>query len=110
MGQAGPYLRRTSNGYMHWCPACEAYHAIAVDAPQANGAQWSFNGDFDKPTFSPSIKCFTVYDENDRPLPAGQERVLCHYHIKDGQIQFCKDNPHKLNGKTVPLPALEDRG
>ena len=62
MGQAGKFLRRvgaadghTAGGYAHWCPACEEMHAFAVDKPFSNGAKWTFDGNLDAPTFSPSM-------------------------------------------------------
>jgi hypothetical protein len=88
-------------GYYHWCPACNEPHGIAVSRPNRSGARWSFNGNFDKPTFAPSVKCTTT-DED------GVERTLCHYFITDGNVVFCNDNPHAMNGKTVALPNYPD--
>ena len=31
------------------------------------------------------------------------EKTLCHLFITDGQIKFCGDCVHDLNGTTVPL-------
>src|SRR6202012_3076274 len=42
-------------GYGHWCPGCGYGHEINVDAPNSSGAKWSFDGNFQRPTFSPSI-------------------------------------------------------
>ncbi len=90
MGQLGRYLRRMPNGYAHWCPGCQELHAFAVDQPLSNGARWSFNGDIEKPTFSPSMNY------------VGH----CHYTITAGMIQFHGDSVHALKGQTVPLPEL----
>jgi Family of unknown function (DUF6527) len=92
---------------LHWCPGCEEVHAINIG--NNGGPVWTFNGDYERPTFSPSILCFTTYDEGDdendpKPLPAGQRRTLCHYFIRDGKIEFCGDSPHALAGQTVDLP------
>ena len=83
-------------GYHHWCPACNEPHGIATAERNRCGAIWSFDGILDKPTFHPSIRCFTTED--------GKERTICHYFITGGMIQFCGDNPHALNGQTVTLP------
>jgi Family of unknown function (DUF6527) len=83
-------------GYYHYCPACHEPHGIAVKQRNRSGARWSFNGDMERPTFAPSIKCFTIVE--------GKQHTLCHYFIRDGMIEFCNDNPHALNGQTVPLP------
>ena len=82
-------------GYYHWCPACNEAHGISIKAGQR--PRWMFNGNLDKPTFTPSVRCFTT-EEN------GTQRTICHYFITNGEIVFCGDNPHALNGKTVALP------
>lgn len=85
--------------HAHWCPACKAMHDIAVEQPFANGASWSFNGDGDRPTFSPSVNCSWG------PFPDGRiER--CHYFVKAGKIQYCGDCTHSLAGQTVDLPDV----
>jgi hypothetical protein len=77
----------------HWCPGCGELHRIDVNAANPNtGSQWTWDGNVDIPTFSPSINI------------VGR----CHYFIVAGQIQFCKDSRHKLAGQTVDLPDLPD--
>jgi len=106
MGVKGKF--RTAQGGMlyHWCPGCDELHGFRVEPGQ--GPVWQFDGDYERPTVSPSILCFTTYDDADdpQPLPNGQRRTLCHYFIKGGMIEFCGDSPHALAGKTVPLPDL----
>jgi hypothetical protein len=97
-----------------WCPGCNEAHAITT-AP----GRWSFNGDADRPTFSPSIlvrsghyaldrppgNCwcdFAARYPGDGPVPFKCER--CHSFVTDGQIQFLDDCTHELAGQTVPLP------
>lgn len=87
-------------GYHHWCPACDEPHGIATAKRNRLGAIWSFNGNLDCPTFHPSIRCFTTEH--------GKQITLCHYFITNGQIVFCNDNPHALNGQTVELPDWPD--
>lgn len=105
MSAPSPYLRRTESGYMFRCPGCDEAHHYAVDKPQPNGAQWSFNGDVNKPTFSPSllIKTGRAVDPNFVP-EEGDPPEVCHLFVTDGQVQFCSDSTHKLAGQTVPLP------
>ena len=90
---------------LHWCPGCDNPHGILIENAQGHPI-WTFDGNYDSPTFSPSIRCFTTEttDDDDKPLPAPVQRTLCHYFIKAGQIEFCGDSPHKLAGQTVPLP------
>jgi hypothetical protein len=109
MGAIGTKLRSArgadgSHQLMHWCPGCDEPHGIRIEGP--SGPKWSFNGNYDRPTFAPSILCFTTEttDDDDKPLPAPVRRTLCHYHVRDGRIEFCGDSPHKLTGQTVDLP------
>lgn len=81
-------LRFGENGHtMFWCPGCDGPHALSV-AP----GRWTWNGDADRPTFSPSVR---VFDHTG---------TLCHSFITDGQIAFLSDCKHALAGQTVPLP------
>jgi len=78
----------------HWCPGCEATHQIAVVQPFRNGARWSYDGNHEAPTFSPSIN-------------VGPGSMLqCHYFIRSGRIEFCGDCHHGLKGQTVDLPPI----
>lgn len=75
--------------YHIFCPGCKYIHAMS---PEIH----TFNGDFDKPTFSPSLLC------NWDP-----EKV-CHSFIREGFIQFLMDCSHSLKGQTVELPEMTD--
>ena len=88
---------------MHWCPGCDEPHGIRISG---GPPVWNFDGNYDRPTFGPSIRCFTTEttDDNDKPLPAPLQRTLCHYFIKGGRIEYCGDSPHRLAGETVELP------
>ena len=83
-------------GQIFWCPGCKSAHAVNTSGPR-----WNYNGNPDKPTFSPSI--LVTYDgvdagHNDAP-PA-----RCHSFVTDGRIQFLGDCTHKLAGQTVEIP------
>lgn len=116
MGQAGKFLRRigaedgySSGGYAHYCPACQEMHAFAVDKPFRNGAQWTFDGNLDAPTFSPSMNIRT----GPRPtVPVGRLDAgkidVCHYFLKAGRLQYLGDCTHAMSGQTVPLPELPE--
>jgi hypothetical protein len=102
-------IRRAEGGiFTFFCPACECAHGVT------NG--WSFNFDFKKPTFTPSIlvRGYTISPEGramiDRgePVPPGMDEypgtpTVCHSFVRDGNIEFLTDCTHKLAGKTVPL-------
>lgn len=72
------------HGHMIFCPGCKNAHVF--------DNRWSFNGDFDKPTFRMSM------------LVNGSGRgVRCHSFVTDGKIQFLSDCDHELKDKTVDL-------
>lgn len=82
-------------GWMHFCPACNGMHYIAVENPLSNGAKWTFNGDQALPTFHPSVLVFYT--------PEHHDKGRCHYFIEAGKIRYCGDCTHVLAGKTVDL-------
>lgn len=84
-------LRDTGDGaILHWCPGCKSRHIIETLEPNGNGAVWSWDGNAEAPTFSPSINI------------VGR----CHYFIRAGMIEFCGDSRHHLAGQVVPLPDI----
>ena len=103
-------IRRTrpvegSGGYFIRCPGCENHHYIAVEKPLPNGAKWTFNGDLEKPTFSPSLLVrVPIFREGQ---PAG-DRTRCHSFIRNGQIQYLSDCSHELASQTVDLPNVDE--
>lgn len=54
-----------------------------------------FNGDADKPTFSPSL----MYNF----IPGR----ICHSFVTDGRIQYLDDCTHPLARQTIDLPEIE---
>ena len=100
MAQVSKYLRKSSVGYIHYCPGCEDMHHFYTNGKMH--ANWSFNGNVEKPTFEPSMRVFSSA-RNGKP-----ERTWCHYFLRDGVIEFLDDSSgHKLRGK-VPLPELPE--
>jgi len=79
------------------CPGCEFLHVIRITG--GGHPCWSFNGDLDKPTVSPSILVTSQWKGAD---------TVCHSFIADGMIQFLDDCTHKFAGQTVPIPDWED--
>lgn len=78
--------------YLFWCPGCEEAHIFTVRTDGGRPA-WSFDGNMQSPTFSPSL----LYPD---------KKPLCHLFLRDGRIEFLGDCGHALAGKTVPLPDL----
>lgn len=86
-------------GLMFWCPGCDGCHQINHGA--GPGARWGWNGDVDKPTFTPSI--LVQYNGADADTKDGIPSV-CHSFVTDGRIQFLSDCTHALAGQTVDIP------
>jgi hypothetical protein len=86
---------------MIFCPGCRCGHSIHAKPAKSpyNGATWDFNGDYDRPTFSPSV--LVTRDWGHKPL-------VCHSFVRDGKIQFLSDSQHALAGQTVELPDLDN--
>lgn len=76
--------------YVFFCPGCQEYHWIRTRGPKPN---WSFDGNLDCPTVSPSILCC-------KDDPARR----CHSYVRAGRIEFLGDCGHRLAGQAVELP------
>lgn len=97
----------TKAGIGHWCPGCESAHVIYTKNP--GGPTWTWDGNVDAPTCTPSVRCFTRFDEDGKPLPDNGERTLCHYVLTAGVINYCGDcGYHGLSNQQVPLPDFSD--
>lgn len=96
--QGNHRIWRSDSGHylVHGCPGCDEHHLI----PDYEGsrARWTFDGDFERPTLSPSVKHdWTV---------KGEAPHVCHYFLRAGRIEYCGDSTHHLAGKTVDLPEV----
>jgi len=115
-------LRALEGGRLGFhCPGCDSMHVVNVN-PATNPC-WGFNGDYERPTFTPSVlvrwghhvpgvggrgpdsRCQFGCDdpEDGNPACCG----VCHSFVTDGQIQFLGDCTHALAGQTVPLTSDE---
>lgn len=110
-----------SGTYEIHCPGCKHTHQVYTKPVPGVNAQWGFNGDVDRPTFSPSLlirsghhvpgfqpgeRCWCSYNAENPDSPAPFACGVCHSFIVDGNIQFLNDCTHSLAGQTVPLPQL----
>lgn len=81
----------------YWCPACDSMYSVPAE-------YWNWNKDVDKPTLSPSVRMTT------RPFPEGTGQVeCCHYHVREGFIEYCGDCTHSITGQKVELPDLDTK-
>jgi hypothetical protein len=107
----------TDNGLMFWCPGCNEAHRIRHG--DSSRPCWTWNGDAEKPTFTPSVLVTSGhYMHGDTPgncycdvkqrIPDWEDNgwkcIRCHSFVTDGQIQFLSDCSHAMAGQTVPLP------
>jgi len=74
-------------GHAIFCPGCNEVHVLDT--------RWTFNGNYDAPTFQPSLL-----------VAANEPARRCHSFITDGKIQFLGDSYHALKGQTVELPLF----
>lgn len=110
MSQVSSKLRRGTDGYFHYCPACKEAHRL----PDS----WQFNGNLEVPTFTPSFRHEGFITEKDstgkwtgawvRDGNGNTIPFVCHYIITNGQISYCGDCTHEMRGQVIPLPDLPD--
>ena len=89
----------TPEGWMINCPYC-GWHVIP------NKRNWKFNGNYEKPTFTPSI------DETSNPPGHKDYRPdvptrRCHFTITDGKMTLHKNCTHGLKSTTVDMKPFE---
>lgn len=102
-------LEKLFYGIVIHCPGCNGSHLLPVnwlpegeseESPRVEGKpHWSFDGNFDQPTFHPSLLIrYTI---------AGEGEHVCHTMIQGGRIQYLGDCTHALKGQTVDLPEMD---
>lgn len=113
----------TSDGRLRFhCPGCEEEHVVAVG--RSEHPVWTFNGNLERPTLTPSVLVRSGHHLHEPPVPGNcacdfQERfpdeepwkwpcTRCHSFVRDGRIEFLSDCTHALAGQTVDLPELPE--
>ncbi len=106
-------IHRADDGsLLWWCVACDCAHGGTPD-------RWTFNGDEEHPTFSPSFlvrsghyipghtgDCWCKWDAKHPDEPSGFQCGVCHTFVRDGKIQYLADCTHVYAGKTVEMVAF----
>lgn len=111
MSIASAKFRRWANpetaqeGLTYWCQGCNEAHGIRTKGPGA----WSWNGDLEKPVFTPSV--LTTWTQ--RPEGAAPIEHRCHTFVgcngaQPGEVIFLGDCTHALAGTVQPFPDLPD--
>tara|TARA_B100001146_G_C15827368_1_gene283525 strand:- start:11 stop:346 length:336 start_codon:yes stop_codon:yes gene_type:complete len=99
-------LHKSHRGTAYFsCPACNSIHFLRIEGKRP----WQFNGDYDNPTLSPSIK--VVWPANPDAAEEFKEwrtERVCHSQITDGDIMFYGDSTHDKAGMTMRLPVIEE--
>lgn len=93
LSDALPVLRFIDERPFHWCPACERLHPLPSDTDK-----WTFDGNLERPTFSPSFKQYLCRDGT----------RICHYVLTAGVLNYCADSTHSMAGQSVPLPPIPE--
>lgn len=75
----------TTGCWDFFCPACGYGHSF--------DKRWTFNGNEERPTFSPSL---LVHGLGQYPQ--------CHSFVRDGYMEYQNDCGHEMRGLTVEIP------
>lgn len=96
-------------GYYIWCQGCKCAHFFPVENGKQGQKVWGFNGNTERPTFTPSLRHYynrPASHEEAGIGKAGQEVTTCHIIVTDGKIQFCSDCPFEQKGQTLELEEI----
>lgn len=103
-----------------WCPGCAQPYADATEDEHHSGlhmlpvsgaakTQWTFDGNLELPTLSPSILTRSDHKRrriNGETVDAGP--FVCHSFLVAGVWQFLGDCTHPLVNQHVPVVPLPD--
>lgn len=100
MARISRVLRSSEDGHggqglLFYCAGCKMAHQINVG--EGPGPRWGYNGNPDKPTFTPSVLVTWTRFNVDQ---------VCHTFVTDGRIQYLGDCTHDLAGQTIDLPPF----
>lgn len=123
MSALSKILRLAQGNRLHfWCPGCNEAHGVNFGKDPDPHPFWTWNGNAEKPTFTPSIlirsghyipeqaneECWCTYAAR-----TGEESpfkcTVCHSFVTDGRIQFLGDCTHALAGITVDIPEWTEK-
>lgn len=78
------------------CVGCDMWHSFRVEAGISRSVPvWTWNGDMERPTFSPSLLVDRGMDSQ------------CHLFVHDGKIEYLGDCHHDLRGQTIDMVSVE---
>lgn len=84
----------------------DTYQGYVITSPATGqniifDSRWTFNGDFEKPTFRPSM---LVQYPTENPETG---HVREHFFVTDGKIQYLQDCHHSMAEQTVDMIECE---
>lgn len=91
-------------GLTFWCQGCNQAHGIRTKG----GGAWGWNGDAERPVFSPSV--LTTWSDHSTSSPTEHR---CHTFVgcngaQPGEVIFLGDCTHALAGTVQPFADLPD--
>jgi hypothetical protein len=90
-------------GWSVRCPACDEMHVFPAKMNDASPG-WAFNGNYDRPSFTPSLRL--TWREADPSDPNPLSGKMCHSVLTDGIWNYCDDCTHALRGQKAQAPDL----
>lgn len=99
--------------YAFYCPGCKTKHVYTTSECAEAKLQWKFNGDLDKPSFTPSLlnrwgkHVDANWQEPKGTAPDGGWSGICHLFVTDGKIIYCSDSTHAYAGKTIEMEDIK---
>ena len=83
-----------------WCLGCATHHRFVIKLGEGeSGPCWSFDGDLEKPTFSPSLRC----NPNLTPEHKAAGGHRCHLFLRAGMVEYLADCTHEYAGVTMSV-------
>lgn len=111
--ELSPKSREYLDGHREYhfhCPGCNVGHSFVTQWSEARKIEfknlkfdtptWQFNGDIERPTFTPSL-LYKWSNEHSK------KNHVCHLYVTDGVIQFLNDCTHCFAGKKTPLREID---
>ena len=96
------YLDGVLAGYKVLCPGCGKRHFFRMFDKDSNSPTWGFNGDLEKPSFTPSYRHQWHDEEKGKDNPEKGD-MQCHFFLTDGVFRFQGDCTHALSGQKSPM-------
>lgn len=82
-----------------YCPGCNLTHTVTI-TPEDGVKHWSFNGNLECPTLSPSLGV--------RWRDVNKDTYDCHVVVTDGVLNYCTDSEHELAGQKVAMLPVDE--